>query len=630
MDYQGLAQQVLAGVGGKSNISKVWHCATRLRFYLNDEKKADTKKIDALAGVITVVQSAGQYQVVIGNSVAKVYDALVDLAGLENTDEQPAVPAEAANKPNLINRFIGFISGVFLPFLGALAGAGILKGFLALFVALGWMTEKSGQYQIWYAAGAAIFYAFPVFLGFTAAKQLKVNQFVGASIGAALLYPSLVAAFAKGTTMHFFGIPVVPTTYTTTVIPILLSIWALSYIEPLLKKLMPEAIRNVFVPMLSLMIMVPLTLIVVGPIGALIGNALATGVMAVYHFAPIIAGIIMGAFWQVFVIFGVHWTFMPLIMNNFTKLGYDPLTPIICAAVLSQAGAAFGVFMKSRNKKMKSLAGSSALSGLFGITEPAIYGVTLKLKKPFYIAVASGAVGGAIISISGVHASSFTMPSLLSLPTFLDHGFMGEIIGLTVATVGAAMITYFFGVPDDQSSEQLKNENQPKNSNGTDEIKAPVEGTIIPLTSVKDEVFASEAMGKGLAIVPSNDEVVAPANGTISAVYPTGHALGMIDDSGAEILIHIGINTVELKGKYFKTLVKQNEHVTAGQPLVKFDREKIAAAGYDTTVMVIITNTNHYGAVEPTAATETDHNWFLKLAPKPAAAANTKGVPANV
>lgn len=626
MDNKALAQQILDNIGGKSNIVKAWHCATRLRFNLKAVDKANTEAINNLDGVITVVQSAGQYQVVIGNSVAKVYDALADLAGLANDDAQPAAAADTVEKQNVLNRFIAFISGIFTPFLGALAGAGILKGLLALGVALNWLSANSGAYKIWYAAGDAIFYFLPIFLAFTAAKQLHVNQFVSVSLGAALLYPTLVAVMSKSATMHFFGIPVVPTTYTSTVIPILLAVWVLSYLEPLFDKLFPEAIRNIFTPLLSLIVMVPLTMMVVGPIGGAISNALANGMMAVYNFLPVGAGLIMGAFWQVFVIFGVHWTFVPLMMNNIAKMGYDPLLPILSAAVLSQAGAALGVFLKVKDPKMKALAGSSVITAFFGITEPTIYGVTLKLKRPFYCAVAGGAVGGAIAGAFQVHASSFTLPSLLALPTYLGQGFAGELIGLAVAFVGAAVLTYFFGVTNEAP---VKTETKSATTELSDDtIMAPVEGTIIPLTSVKDEVFASEAMGKGLAIVPTNNEVKSPVTGTVSAVYPTGHAIGITADNGAEILIHIGIDTVQLNGKYFETLVKQNAHVNQGDVVTKFDAEKIKAAGYDTTVMVIITNTNSYSAVEATDATEAQGNWLLKLKPKSADTTTKEGVTA--
>lgn len=594
MDYKVLAENILNDVGGKDNIDTAWHCATRLRFKLKNEKLADTQKIENLDGVVTVVKSAGQYQVVIGNAVAKVFDPLAEMADLENVDSQND-DKTTETKDNVLNHFIGFISSVFTPFLGAMAGAGILKGLLALFVALGWLTTKSGAYQIWYAAGDGFFYFLPILLAFTAAKKLKVNQFVAVALATTLVYPTLVAITASSQTINFFNIPVIPTTYTSSVIPILLAVWVMSAIEPLLDKIFPESIRNIFTPLFLLIIMAPLTLIVVGPLGASIGAILSSGVSAIYNFAPALAGALLGAFWEVFVIFGVHWTFVPVMMNNISRLGYDPLLPILSVAVISQAGAALGVFLKSKDTKMKSLAGSSVATALLGITEPTIYGVTLKLKRPFILASIAGAIGGAIAGGGQAHASSFTLPSLLALPTYLGSGFISVIIGLVVAFVLGTVLTYLFGfskVGNDHTTIVA-----PVQKDGVQQLITPVTGTIIPLKNVKDEVFASEAMGQGVAIVPNDNTIKSPVAGTISAVYPTGHAIGIISQYGAEVLIHIGIDTVELNGQFFKTLVQQNQKVSVGESLVEFDREAISEAGFDTTVMLIITNTPNYNVV---------------------------------
>ncbi len=330
----------------------------------------------------------------------------------------------------------------------------------------------------------------------------------------------------------------------------------------------------------------------------------------------------MGAFWQIFVIFGVHWTFVPVMINNIAKLGYDPLLPILSVAVISQAGAAAGVFLKTKDKKMKSLAGSSTITALLGITEPTIYGVTLKLKRPFICATIAGAIGGAIAGGAKAHASSFTLPSLLALPTYIGSGFTGVIIALIVAFFLAIVLTYFFGFTKNNFSKTANSSVQAN----TEEVIAPLVGTIaIPFP------IASEAMGKGIAIVPTNGEVRAPISGTISALYPTGHAIGIISKQGAEILIHIGINTVELNGKYFKTLVKQNQKVSQGDKLVNFEPDKISEAGYDTTVMVIITNTKNYDISE-TKETEAKNNWVLKLTNKKTVASDIteKGAAQNV
>ncbi|MEX0379880.1 beta-glucoside-specific PTS transporter subunit IIABC [Leuconostoc sp. MS02] len=610
VDYKVLAENILNDVGGKDNINTAWHCATRLRFKLKDETLADTQKIENLDGVVTVVKSAGQYQVVIGNAVAKVFDPLAEMAGLENTDSQSAGSA-TETKDNVVNKFIGFISSVFTPFLGAMAGAGILKGLLALFVALGLLTTKSGAYQIWYAAGDGFFYFLPILLAFTAAKKLKVNQFVAVALATTLVYPTLVAITSSSQTINFFNIPVIPTTYTSSVIPILLAVWVMSVIEPLLDKIFPESIRNIVTPLFLLIIMAPLTLIVVGPLGASIGAMLSSGVSAIYNFAPAFAGALLGAFWEVFVIFGVHWTFVPVMMNNISRLGYDPLLPILSVAVIAQAGAALGVFLKAKDTKMKSLAGSSVVTALLGITEPTIYGVTLKLKRPFIMASIAGAIGGAIAGGGQAHASSFTLPSLLALPTYLGGGFISVILGLVVAFVLGTVLTYLFGFSKggNDNTATVK----PVQKNGVQQVIAPVTGTIIPLKNVKDDVFASEAMGQGVAIVPNDNIIKAPVTGTVSAVYPTGHAIGLISQSGAEVLIHIGIDTVELNGQFFKTLVQQNQKVSVGEPLVEFDREAIRAAGFDTTVMLIITNTPNYNVVVTENTLAHADGWVLNL-----------------
>lgn len=385
------------------------------------------------------------------------------------------------------------------------------------------------------------------------------------------------------TTITFLGIPVTPLTYSGTVIPILLALWALSYLKPVLNKIFPEAVKNIFTPLISLTFMVPLTLLVVGPIGNGISDLLAKLLSSIYGFSPLIAGLLLGALHQVMVIFGVHWALIALMINNIATLGRDPWLPIVCIAVFSQAGAALGVFLKIKNKKMKTLAGSAFLTAIFGITEPAIYGVNLKLKKPMYIAIGCGGLGGAIAGLGHVEATTFTFPSILAIPTYLSRGFGFEIAGLLVAFSLAVIVTYLFGV------KNINNKEEHAPISGVDIIQ-PVSGEMVPLSSVNDEVFSSGKMGQGYAIKPSEGVVRAPFDATVEAVFPTGHAIGLKAADGNELLIHIGIDTVNLKGKYFKVLVKNNDFVVQGQDLIKFNDQKIKKAGYDDTVMVILTN----------------------------------------
>lgn len=612
MSYQKLASDILDGVGGKENVNAVWHCATRLRFKLNDVKRADTGKIEKLEGVITVVDSAGQYQVVVGNSVSQVYEALTSLPGMaaHASASNGDVQEKRTGKFNPISQLMDFVSAVFTPFLGALAGAGILKGILALFTTMKWISPDSGAYKVWSAAGDAIFYFLPIFLAFTAAKKLRVNPFVAVSLAGALIHPTLVEIVSNSQTIQFFGIPIVPITYTSSVFPILLAVWGLSYLEPLLNKWFPESVRNMLTPLFSLVIMLPLTLIVIGPIGTKISGLLALALLAIYSFSPLLAGLVLGAFHQSIVIFGVHWALITLMINNVANQGYDQWLPIVCAAVLSQAGAALGVFLKSKDAKIKGLSSSTAITAIFGITEPAIYGVTLKLKRPFYCAMIAGGIGGAIIGSFEVHASTFTFPSLLAIPTYLGQGFIGEVIGLIVAFFGAVILTYFFGVSTKPPGASV--EIDVSNPN---EILSPIDGEAVPLNRVNDEVFASEAMGKGAGIIPANGIVTAPVNGTVTSVYKTGHAIGIVSDSGIELLIHIGVNTVKLKGQHFKPLVKENETIKAGDRLVEFDLEQIKAAGYDPTVMVVVTNSYNYDQVIVNLE-DTKSKRLLQLIPK--------------
>lgn len=567
-------------MGGASNIKKVWHCATRLRFNVKDNNKVNQKELEKLKGIIQVVYGHEQWQLVIGTQVAEVYDQLINMKEIKDSKnlikEKEAKNKERTGFLGLLNKFISFISSLFMPFLNAICGAGVLKGVLALCTTMKWLKETSGTYVLLNAAADSLFYFLPIFIAFNAAKQLKVDRFVSVAIAGALLYPQITTLATKNITIKFLGIPVIPMSYSSSVIPIILSIWLLSYLEPMLKRLIPDSLKYVFVALIELVIMVPLTLIVVGPIGSTISSALANSIMTIYNHASLFAGLLIGGLWQVIVMFGFHWMILPLIMSNIAKLGQDPIFPIACAAVMSQAGAALGVFLKAKDNKTKQISGSACIAAIFGITEPTLYGVTLKYKKPFYIAISCSALGGIVIGLSNVEAHAFAFPSILSIPTYLGHGFVGEIIGLIISFVGAAILTYFWGLPNELNNKE--------------DFRIPVEGKKVPLKDVSDPVFSSGKLGDGIGIVPMSNELVAPISGTITATFKTNHAIRITDDFGTQILIHIGINTVELKGKYFKCLVKKGDKVRKGQKLIIFDYKLIEEAGYDCTVIMTVLN----------------------------------------
>ncbi|EUJ17428.1 beta-glucoside-specific PTS transporter subunit IIABC [Listeria aquatica] len=609
--YEALAKDILENVGGVENINSVFHCVTRLRFKLKDEKIANTEKIKALDGVVSVVQSGGQYQVVIGNNVPDVYSTFIEIAGIN-----PENAGEEKSTGNIFNRFIDFISGVFTPVLGVLAATGMIKGFAAMFLAFGWLTEQSGTYQILYAVGDSLFNFFPIFLGYTASKKFGSNIFVGMAIGASMVYPTLAGIMAgkplytlfEGTVIAspihvtFLGIPVILMSYASSVIPILIAIWFSSKVENLMKKIIPDVVKTFLVPFFTLLIVVPLTFLIIGPIATWAGQLLGAATIWVYNLSPIIAGLLLGGFWQVFVIFGLHWGLIPIAMNNLAQMHFDPILAMSFAASFAQIGAVLAVMIKSKNEKLKSLSVPAFISGIFGVTEPAIYGVTLPLKKPFIMSCIGGAIGGAIIG--GAHVKSYIMGGLgiFGIPNFFKPGgsigfsVLMVIIAIVVAFIIGAVLTLIFGFKDpaNAKAETEAGNRETETLIEREILVSPMEGEVITLAEVPDEAFASGALGKGTAIKPQAGKVFAPASGVATTVFPTGHAIGIKTDEGAEVLIHIGLNTVQLNGEHFTTHIKQGDRVEAGELLSEFDIEKITAAGYDVTTPVIITNSDKY------------------------------------
>lgn len=603
MDNQAVGKRVWEAVGGEKNVNSLVHCATRLRFKLKDESVADTQKLKQDPDVIQVVQSGGQYQVVIGSNVADVYQAIVDEQGL--TDQSGT---EDQSK-NPLNRLIDIISSIFTPFLGAMAAAGILKGFLSLATVLGWLATDTGAYQVLFAAADGVFTFLPVMLAFTSAKKFKTNQFLSVAIAMALVYPAITQLAGAGGAVDFFGLPIVlaQSGYTSSVIPIILAVWVQSKFEPLVKKVIPQFLQMIFVPMIVLLVMVPLTFLLLGPIGTVIGNGLGSLFNSIYSFSPLVAGLIMGSLWQVFVMFGMHWGFVPIMFLNIEQYGFDVMVPMLLPAVLAQGGAALAVAIRTKDTKLRSLGISSTITSLFGITEPTVYGVTLPLKKPFVVACLSAGIGGAMIGFAGVKAFSSGLVSLLTIPTFISTNQAVEsnvtmaILATALSFVLAFVGTLIVGFDETVQDEKLETNQQTTAgdtiSSARHNLKSPLSGKVLPLSDVPDKVFSSGAMGKGLAIDPEKGELIAPADGEITTIFPTGHAVGLTTKDGIEILMHIGMDTVELEGQGFETFVKQGDQVKAGDLLVRFDIEAIKAAGYSVITPIVITNTEHFADV---------------------------------
>lgn len=520
-------------------------------------------------------------------------------------DESEAAPAQ---KTGVVSRVIDVISSIFAPFLYTLAACGILQGILGVLIAANIMNDTMGTYKVLNFISWTAFTFLPVLIAVTASKKFKLNEFIGIVIACALVCPDYISMVNSGEALTFLGIKVQMLSYTSSVIPIILAIWIASYIARFFEKILPTVIRNLFTPMFTIAIMVPLTLLVFGPVGNTVGGAIGGAYNFLYDLNPIIAGLVVGGFWEVLVIFGVHWGITPVTVGNYAALGYDTFTGLQGSAVFSQAGAALGVFFKTKDKEMKQVALPAAITGIFGITEPAVYGVTLRYKKPMVCACIAGAIGGGIAG--GFHAYSwaYNMPGIATIPAFFKAGYMmnfiGYLISILVAFVLGLVLTMIVGFKEDipqDDAEKVKPEEGNENiSTGTSqEIYAPLTGKMIPLTEVKDEVFSSESMGKGVAVIPSEGKIYAPFDGKVEALFPTGHAVGLVSNDGVEVLIHVGIDTVNLDGKGYKKLVEQDAEVKKGQPLIEFDIDVIKEAGYDITTMVIVSNTDEYEDVCP-------------------------------
>ena len=600
MDYEKIAQQILQLVGNKQNIISVNHCFTRLRFQLKDNNKANREKLLQTEGVISVVESSGQYQVVLGNKVTKIYDALLPLIGEINSikQEQPKVSIGI----KILNAF----AAIFTPIIPAIAASGMLKGILAIAVIIGnyYSTDIKtyNTYIILHAASDAVFYFMPIILGYTAAKVFKAHEFISMIIGATLCYPSIVSLMTSKSEITFFAIELTKANYTSSVIPIIIAVFILSYIQRFLEKIIPEVLKIIMVPTFSLLIMIPATLLIFGPIGIYIGEFINWIYYYIMGVSPILLGAFIGGVWCILVIFGAHRAIVPIGINDVAQTGRQNLLAFAGAANFAQAGAAFGVFFKTKNKNLKTVAASATVTALFGITEPAIYGANLRLKKPMICAVICGAIAGGLMGWGGSYGNAFANQGVLTIPVYAEAGtkaFLCYLIGIGFAFFGSCIMTMIVGfndIPNEEASKTMPTTSSTQLTSDT-AIVSPVAGEVIALDQVKDEAFASGAMGKGIAVYPKMGEIVAPEDCTVTALYPTLHAMGIKLDNGIELLIHIGIDTVNLQGKYFQSYVHAGQHITKGTKLVSFDIDKIKQQ-FDLTTSIIVVNSEQYKNIE--------------------------------
>jgi len=609
--YDALAKVIVKNVGGKGNIIGLSHCITRLRFKLKDESKANTELLKNTDGIVTVMQSGGQYQVVIGNHVPDVYEVVMEAAGISADQMQEG----EQKKLSPLASFIDMISGVFQPVLGVLAATGMIKGFLALFVFLGVLSPESGVYSLLYAAGDGFFHFLPIFLGFTAAKKFKLNQFVGMGLGAAMMYINdvLVLAnnepiatmfanspFAMNVYAKFFGLPItIPMSgYASSVVPIILAVFLASKVEKFWKNIIPDVVKAFLVPMLTLVVTVPLTFIIVGPIASVLSSAIGIVFNGAFAFNAIVAGLLLGAIWQVLVIFGLHWGLIPLVFVNLGTLGYDPILPAMFAASFAQTAVVMAIAIKTKDQQLRGLSIPAIISGMFGVTEPAIYGITLPRKKPFYISCGAGAIGGAIIAGGGVKMYMMGGLGVFGFPTYINPA-TNDISGMLLALAGVvvSMVLAFVATMATYKEEVKETSGLALDSKAENVVASPLKGSILELSEVNDAAFSTGALGNGVAILPTEGKLVSPVDGQVVTLFKTKHAIGIKSNSGAEILIHVGMDTVKLEGKHFNALVEQGDMVKKGDVLLEFDIKAIKAEGYSVVTPVVVTNAKEYADV---------------------------------
>lgn len=599
MNNKELAQKILELSGGEKNINLVTHCATRLRLVVKSEADVNLKAIDSLAGVLKAQHSGGQLQVVIGAKVNKVYEEFIQLGNFSSNDgeDMPKV------KKNPFNAFIETIAGIFTPILPALVGCGMMKCLSSLMTTTGMVDPSMGFITIFNMIADCVFYFMPFFLAVSAARKFKTNEYLAIALAGCLLHPTILDAAGKIAqtgvdSISFLGLPILLVKYTSTVIPIILSVWLLSYVYRFVDKIVPDMLKVLIVPMITLLIMVPVQLIAIGPFGSYVGTWIAGGLDILFAKSGVVAGALLGFFRPILVMFGMHYSIMPMQVQQVADTGFTVLTASALAANIAQGGAAFAVFLKTRNKTMKAAAGSSSLTAVFGITEPAIYGVTLRYKKPFFAGcLAAGLVSG-FFGMVNAKANAIAIPGILSLTTFSANKYIYIIIGVVAAFVLGCVFTLIAGVDDSVMGEDKK-EDKKENVISCESImvKSPVEGTVKDLAKVNDTVFSDGLMGKGIAIEPKIGEVIAPFDGEVEAIFNTNHAIGLKSNDGVEVLIHIGLDTVNLEGKYFKSHITKGQEIKAGDLLVEFDIDGIKKEGYDVITPFIVTNSDKFNDV---------------------------------
>lgn len=581
--YEELVRNIIQNIGGRENVMDVSHCVTRLRFQLKDEKKANDELIKSLDGVITIMHSAGQYQVIIGNHVPEVFEELVEILDISKQDR-----VENKKKKSFKDAFLDLITSIFMPSISVLCACGMIKGLNMILEFAGIYTAESGIYALINAIGDCFFYFFPIVIGYNSAKKFKLNPYIGLMIGAALCYPSI-----NGVDLTIFGINM-NLTYTSTVLPVILTVALAAPLERWLNKVIPNVVKNFLTPMIVMLVSTTFGFIVIGPVANAASDIISKALLTIYNLSPVLAGVLFGGVWQVLVIFGVHMAFIVLAIINLSQGIPDPILSLQVFVAFAQSATVLAIFFRTKNKQLKSICPPAFISGMFGVTEPAIYGITLPRMKMFLISCIGAAISGGFAGMAGLKYQAMAGLGIFEIPALFPKGAVGEaFVQCVIATAlafGVSFVLAFIFFKDEAETLELQTGSKDKN----EVIYAPIKGIVKALKEVKDDAFAQEALGKGIAIVPEEGKVYAPFDGTVMTLFRTKHAIGIVSKGGCEVLIHIGMDTVRLEGKYFEAFVKQGDQVRKGQLLVSFDIDKIREMGYSLDTPVIVTNTWDY------------------------------------
>lgn len=608
-NYEELAKGVVENIGGKDNVINAWNCVTRLRFNLKDKDLVNIETIKKIPGVMGAQFSGDQFQVVIGNRVGEAFEEVEKIVGGGSSG------GKSTEKESIISVLMATLSGIFTPIIPALAGVGLLKGFTSLAVVMGWLSDKTDTYAILNAIGDSVFFFLPFFLAVSTARKLNTSEYLALAVAGTMMYPTILDA-ARGltdkTSFDFFMIKIPAINYSSSVIPIIFAVILLKYVHKFFRKYVPETLTFMFTPLLTLIVTIPITLWILAPLGTNIGEVIASFFTWLYSVAGPLAGALLAGLMPLIIMTGMHYAFVPIAMQNISTLGYDSMVSTsMLVSNAAQGGAAFAVGVRTKNKALKQLAFSAGLSAIFGITEPAMYGINMKVKKPFYIAMGSSAILGGIATFFSVKAFGLAgMLGLFALPLFVNPDASSSIVIAALCYVGSIVVPFiltlvigFDDVEEDVSSPQEVTKTV---DNGDDYVVvSPAEGALVELSKVNDQVFSTGVMGKGIAIDPTVGAVISPVSGEVMVLPDSKHAIGIKADTGEEILIHIGIDTVSLNGKYFESHVQTGDKIEVGDQLVTFDIDKIKESGFETVTMVIVTNTNDYADV---IDTKTDGN----------------------